>query len=258
MVDVATAGNSLKSGNLLGAIGLGNFNVNLGTLGTVMLWILLSLLFFGAFLAGFYWWYSRKTYSQTIWIFGLIGGVPMFKGQDKGRYIPFGATGDRLMHFRTRKKYVPPPNIQMGKHLWWFWERSDGELINVGLKDVDEEMRKVGAYFVDTDLRMARLGVEKNLRERLDKQSFWGKYGVMIAGAIFVILITISLVVLFSKIVDVAKAMDTMAQSVNNMATQIQKYYEKRIGDQSPTGGTTGIIPANLILPMMNIGGGGT
>jgi len=253
MVDVATAGQNLKSGNLLGSIGLGGFNVNMGTLGTILLVILISLLVFGGFIALFYWWYMRRTYSQTIWIFGLIGGVPMFKGQDKGKYIPFGATGDRLMHFRVRKKYVSPPTIQMGKHLWWYWERSDGELINIGLKDIDEQMRKVGAYFTDTDMRMTRLGIEKNLRERLEKQSFWAKYGTMIAGAIFVILVTISLVVLFSKIVDVAKAMDNMAQSVNAMANQIQAYYEKRIGSESPAdkGGTTGLIPA-LLLPMVN------
>jgi hypothetical protein len=186
----------------------------------------------------------------------------LFKGQDKGRYIPFGSTGDRLMHFRTRKKYVPPPTIQMGKNLWWYWDRIDGELINIGLADIDEQMRRVGAYFTDTDLRMARLGIEKNLRERLEKQSFWAKYGTMIAGAIFVILVTISLVVLFSKIVDVAKSMDNMAESVNQMATQIQKYYEKRIGDNSPngTGGTTGLIPAltlSVVEHMATTVGGG-
>ena len=159
----------------------------------------------------------------------------MLKLVDKGRYMRFGMAGDKLFHLRKSKKYIAPPTIQTGTNLWLFWEREDGEIINIGIGDIDEQMRKAGAYFVDTDMRMQRLGIEKNLKDRLMKESWFSKYASTIAGVIFVILVTVALVVLFSKLIDVATAMDNMAGSVKTMADQIEQYYTRRIGGEAPS-----------------------
>jgi hypothetical protein len=244
---------ALAKGDILGAVGINKSSFGLGLVGSVFLWILIGIVFLGAVGAVVVWIYLKKSYNQKAWVFGRVGGVPTFKQVYPARYVKFGAVGDRLFEISKLKKFIAPPTIQMGKNIWWFWEREDGELINVGLKDIDAEMKKVGAYFMETDVRMQRLGIEKNLRDRLEEKGFWAKYASTIAGVIFVILVTVCLVVLFSKLVDVAKSIDTLAGSVSSMATEIQAFYKARAGGLSPSdigrNGTSGLVPA--LIPVV-------
>lgn len=236
---------AVKGGDIIEGIGLGGFNI--GTIGTVFIWIFVIIFIVGIIAGICIWLYTRKLYSQEIWVFGKVGGVPMLKYMDKGRLMPFGMAGDRLLRLKKSKKFLPPPRIQMGKKIWWFYEREDGEFINFSLEDLDDRQKKAGAYYVDTDMRMQRLGIEKNLRERMEKKGFFEKYGQTIAGVIFVIMVTVSLVVLFSKLKDVAVSMDGMASSVNGMANAVQQFYTERVGGESPAdlgNGVSGLVSA--------------
>jgi len=242
---------ALQSGNLLGALGLDKFNIGMGTIASVFIWIFVSIFFVGIICGIVIFIYLRKSYNQKVWIFSLIGNVPSFKSQDTGKFFRVGFAGDKLFKLRKLKKVLPPPTIQMGIRLWWYWEREDGELINFSLKDLDKEFKKVGAYYVDTDMRMQRLGIQKNLEQRFKKESWFSKYGSTIAGVIFVILVTVSLVVLFSKLVDVSTSIDHMATSVGNMAEKVEEFYHKKVGE-SPSAlidsGESGLIPALIFL----------
>lgn len=232
-------------------MGLGGFNI--GTAGTVFMWIGIFIVLILIIAGGIFWWYNRRLYTQHIWIFGKVGGVPMLKYIDKGRLIPFGMAGDRLLNLKVSKKFLPPPRIQMGKNIYWFYEREDGEFINFSLQDLDEVQKKAGAYYVDTDMRMQRLGIEKNLRERMERKGFFEKYGTTIAGVIFVIMVTVALVVLFSKLKDVAGSMDNMAGSVKAMAESIDKFYSARTGAESPADlEDSGLVPA--FAPLLLLG----
>ena len=173
--------------------------------------------------------------------------VPMRKFVDRGKYMAFGMAGDKLMKLKKLKKFIAPPQIQSGKNLYFLYEREDNELINFSMTDIDTEQKKAGAYYVDTDMRMQRLGIEKNLRERLQKVGFFEKYGQTIAGVIFVIMVTVSLVVLFSKLKDVTVALDGMAGSVSAMANAIELFYEARVGGESPKD-ISGLEPAIFLL----------
>jgi hypothetical protein len=237
---------ALKSGNILGGMGING--LNFGVLGTMVMWIALILVIGGALGVGIFWFISRKKYNMKIWIFGRVSGVPMLKFIDAGKQVAFGNAGDKLIQLRKQKKWLPIPQIQMGKDIYWFYEREDGEYINFSLEDIDKKQKLAGAYYVDTDMRMQRLGIEKNLRERLTKQSFFEKYGTTIAGVIFVIMITVALVVLFSKLKDVTTSMDKMSQSVGAMADSVNKFYSARTGGESPADvNSGGLIPAFLI-----------
>jgi hypothetical protein len=236
---------AVKSGNLFGGLG-GGFD--LGTIGSVMLWIFISILVVGAVGGIIIFFYLRKSYKLKIWVFGRVGGLPMLKIIDKGKLMSFGMAGDKLLKLQKLKKYLPPPRIQMGKDIYWFYEREDGEYINFSLDDIDELQKKAGAYYVDTDMRMQRLGIEKNLRERMTKQGFLEKYGSAIAGVIFVIMVTISLVVLFSKLTDVATALDTAGGNVGAMASAVEQFYSARVGGEAPSDAGGGLVPAFLLL----------
>lgn len=220
-----------------------------GVLGTSMIWIGIIVFLFIAIGGFVIWWVVRKSYNKEVWVFKKIGGLPMLNLKDKGKLMAFGMAGDRLLQLQKVKKYLSPPQIQMGKELYWYWEREDGEYVNFSLADIDEVQKKAGAYFVDTDMRMQRLGIEKNLRDRLERKSWLEKYGTIVAGVIFVIMVTVCLVVLFSKLKDVSISIDGMAGSVGKMATAIEKFYTARQGGESPAD-VSGLTPA-FILPFV-------
>ena len=115
-------------------------------------------------------------------------------------------------------------------------------MINFSLGDIDYQMRKAGAYYVDTDMGMQRLGIEKNLRDRFQKVGFWQKYGTTIVGALFVIMVTVSLVVLFAKLIDVSKALESTASAIRDMSETVNKFYDVKLQGQSPT---SSLQPAN-------------
>ena len=210
--------------DFLGGLGT-KFNFGLGEIGNILLIIFVVFVVFSAIggIVAFIIW--RKTYSEKVIVFGRIGNKPTVKYNDKAKYIKFGLIGDKLLYCRKLKKYLPPPNIQIAPHTWWMFEREDGEYINFSLADIDEKMREMGAYFVDVDMRLSRVATEKNLRSRLEKIGFWQKYGGTVAGFIFVVLITVALVVLFAKLVDVSKALESVAEAVKEMAGAVNNYY---------------------------------
>jgi hypothetical protein len=242
---------ALKSGDILGGMGIGGGSFNIGTLGKIGLYIVLIIIIAGLLAWGLVWFLNRKQYSQKIWVFGRVAGVPMLKYIDAGKFIAFGMAGDKLLQLKKLKKFLPVPQIQMGKDIYWFYEREDGEYINFSLTDIDTLQKKAGAYYVDTDMRMQRLGIEKNLRERMTKQGFFEKYGQTIAGVIFVIMVTVSLVVLFSQLKDVTSALDSTASSVGQMANAIEKFYTARVGGEAPSD-VSGLVPA--LAPLLLLG----
>ena len=244
MVDASSTSSAIKSGNLVGALGISKFNIGGGTLGTVLLWIFISILFIGIIVAIVVFIVYKRTYNQNIHIYKMIGNRPTLALIDKARVVRMGAVGDSLFQLRKLKKYIAPPTIQISPNTWWYWQRTaDSELINFTLGDVDEQMRKAGVKYVDTDMRMQRLGIEKNLRDRFEKIGFWSKYGATIMGLVFVIMVTIALVVLFSKLVDVSKALESTAGAIQKMAESIDKFYMNTQG-----GGTSGLVPANAVV----------
>lgn len=190
-------------------------------------------------LIAFLWW-RMKVFSQRVYIFGKIGNKVSLKFIDKARYLPVGTAGDRLFVLAKLKKHLPPPTIQTGKNLWFYYEREDLEYINVGLEDLDEVHRKLGVKFVDTDMRMSRVGVQRILRDRLQKQSFWAKYGQTMMGIIFVVFVMIALVVLFSQLKDVSIALTETAGAVNSMASSVNQFYQTKEGSLAPAGTPNG------------------
>ena len=141
----------------------------------------------------------------------------MLKWEDRAKEVKVGRAGDRLFYLRRQKRWFPPPVIQSGINEWWFWERDDGEFINIGLEDLNEKQRQLGIRFIDTDMRMQRLGIEKNLQYRLQEQNFWEKYGDKIINLAFYVFVTLMMVVLFFEWRKTAESLQGVADSVAKM-----------------------------------------
>lgn len=233
-----------RAGN---TFGFSSWNLNTGLLGNFIIWLMLSLLFVGVigFIIGFIIW--RRTYKHTIVIWGMVGNNPTEKEILKGKGVPIGNAGDRLMYVRGRKKLIPYPTLQTGNNKWLFWEREDGELINITINNVDTTMKQMNVKFIDTDMRMQRLGIEKNLQFRLQQQGFWAKYGQMIMNVIFYVLIMMILIVLF---VQWRKTAESITKAVT-VASEVMKYQCSGLPEGN-SGEGSGVIPAIILLGIVN------
>lgn len=230
---IATAGDTF---------GFADWNLGMGMVGTFTTFIFLSILVAGGGGFLFYLWWNKKVFSQKIKVFSMMGKQPMLKYEDRAKILPVGYAGDRLFLMKKQKRALPPPTIQMGFKEWWYWEREDGELINIGMENLDEIQRKLGIHFVDTDMRMQRLGIEKNLQFRLQNQSWWDKYGGAVANGVFYVLVTLMLIVLFMQWRKVAEAVVGAVESTSlcNQPTQPSQ--------TGGGGGASGVIPALMMI----------
>jgi hypothetical protein len=205
-------------------------NVDLSNVGTYLIYFLVGIVFASGIGFGLYAYLQNKKYNLTLVIHKKINGkiVPVYN--DKGMLQRVGKAGDYWLYAKKGKKRLVRPKIYAGKNLIWYYERqADGEWVNFEIEDIDEKMQKAGAYFVDEDMRLSRLGIQKNLDERLMKETFWKKYGQSIMMIIFIVMVTICLVVLFQQLKTLPPAISETASAVTQMAVSVSDM-AKRIG----------------------------
>jgi len=230
--------------------GLFSFSGTWGIIGTVMLILLIVLLFLGGGAGLVVLYIYRKTWTEKAEIYKTIGGKVVRIRIDKARYKRIGRVGDRIFFIAGKtKRHLACPRYMVSPNVWAFYERKDGELINFQFENLDEKIDKMGVHLLHEDVRMQRLGIEKNLGDNFKKLKFWEKYGSLIMNAIYVMFVTISLVILFAKLVDVAGAIKEMAKQVGQIAQSLKPLVEQSTGTRPyEVNGTTGLVPAFICL----------
>lgn len=156
-------------------------------------------------------------FNKKIEIFAKRGNTWEKIGKDKGMVLKYGSAGDSILYLRKNKKYLPLPEIQVGKNLYWFAIREDNEWINIGMEDIDLLMRKAKAKFLHKEMRYARTAIQRNLKDRFDKPKFFEKYGSMIINLVAIVIILVFMWMIIDKIVSVADKVNIMAQTGNQV-----------------------------------------
>ncbi|MHA1471119.1 MAG: hypothetical protein ACTSSP_11250 [Candidatus Asgardarchaeia archaeon] len=229
-------------GNMLSDAGIGLPNISKSSIAQ---WsIILGIAVVVAIGLGFfiYWFMTYLKYNKKIKIFRKVGTLIMPIASDSACFERVGAGGDYWCRTKKTKKILPRPKIQMDKNEFWFYEREDGEWINFALKDFDIEMKQAGAYYVDEDMRLQRLGIQKNLQERFNKVTFWDKYFGMIMTIVFIMIITICLVVLFNKMEGNWEQATRASEAIEHMAKSV---------DAMTARTTSGVVVATSFFPLM-------
>lgn len=192
-----------------------------GVLGSVG--IFLIILVVGAILAVFsVWLINYLKYNKKIKLFRRVGNQVVPVLIDRAMFERVGSAGDYWCKLKKFKKIIPRPRIQMAKNEFWFYERDDGEWINFSLADFDEQLKMAKVHYIDEDMRLQRLGIQKNLRDRFQKVTFWEKYGGMMMSLGFIIVVSIMFIVLAKEWVDAIQTTQTMADAIREMAIQVQ------------------------------------
>ena len=214
-------------------------NIDMAQVGNWIIYLLIGLLIAGLLAVTAYLIIDSKKYNKIIVLFKRVNGKPQKYFVDKGMFERIGQAGDYWLRTKRMKKILARPKIETAKNEFWYWEREDGEWINFTIEDIDEVQKKAKAYFVDEDMRLQRVGIQKNLEQRYNKQSFWEKYGTLIGGLIFVIIVTICLVVLFNNLGKLTKALPELASSLNNIANTMRDIMTRTQSGAIPINSTT-------------------
>jgi len=159
-------------------------------------------------------------FNKRIVIFEEINGIFQPTRKDRAGEIKFSTAGDTIFYALRHKKYLPNPSIQTGRRTYWYFIRSDDEWINFGLENLNELSRKAGAKFLDKEMRYARTQIQKGLKERYDKPTFWSQYGMMIMNMAWIAMIGIFTWLLFDKWLDLAS---TTNSGVATAGTVLEK-----------------------------------
>lgn len=241
--------------SIKGALGLEGFSFGgMGTLGTILLWILMVIFAFGIIGGGIIWWIWNKSYNQVAELWANVNGRDQVVATYKAKWIRLPGTMKRLMYIRGANRWESP-QYMTGKKTWKFHRRAiDGQWHNFTHGSVDEKLNQMKIEIVQGDVRMQSEANEKILRDRLQKKKDWLGLITQIAYIITFILIFIALVVLFSKLTDVAEAQTASASAMQRMAESIDNFYKQRIDGQSPRDidrGDTGILVPAFTLPII-------
>lgn len=189
--------------------------------GTWIVYFLIGILVAILVSIGIFLFIQNLKFNRKIVLFKKISGKTIPVGQDKGMLERVGIAGDSWLRTKKMKKIIPRPKIWVDKNTAWFFEREDGEWINFGIEDIDGAMKEAKAYYVDEDMRLQRLGIQRNLKDRFDKPGFWEKYGAQIMMVIFFLIVTICLIVIFNKMNDLIKALPQLASALRDLANAI-------------------------------------
>lgn len=196
-------------------VGSGAFNV--------FSWILLTLIIISIMGVSAFMFMRWMKYNKKIIIFEKIGNNFEPTRKDKASEVKFSTGGDTIFYLLKHKKYIPNPSIQTGRRTYWYFIREDGEWINFGMEDLDHKSRKLGARFLDKEMRYARTQIQKGLKERYDKPGFWQQYGLLIFSLGYIAMIGVMTWLLFDKWLDLASATNAGVETAGVVMEKINQ-----------------------------------
>lgn len=210
-------------------------SIDTGTITTALIYIGVGVLVIIGLAVFFYFYMNKKRFNKKYHIFRSINNKPEWIETVAVAFERVGMAGDYWA--RTIKGQITPrPKTEIKKNEYFMFEKEDGELINFGLEDINELLKQAKSKFVDEDMRLSRISIQKILKERLDKKSWWDTYGQYVFTAVLGIILVVSVVIVFNKLSEVLEGLQPLVASINDIAKTLN---DGLIRQQS------GIISAN-------------
>ncbi len=171
-----------------------------------------------------YFYINKKRFNKIIRIFEKVDGRYKPTISDRAMERKIGTGGDTVFYIQKLKKIVPIPSIQTGINTFWFAKREDGELINIGMEDIDLKLREAKVNYLDKETRYARASLQKLNKDRFNKETFWQKYGNAILSIVFIVVVSVMLLLITSKLVELIGKIGAVTESssaVMNKAVEV-------------------------------------
>jgi hypothetical protein len=189
--------------------------INMGSIGTVLLIFFLAIFIIGLIGVMIWIYLSRKQLKYTIPLHKKIGNQVIKVAVYKAKDFKISKAGDKLWYVPKLKKYIPCGTLQTAPNEYTYFEREDGEWINISYPDIDEEMKKAKVKYVASDMRSQRIAISNILDARFKgKQSWWEKYGAMLTQIIFYFITCLCLVVIFWQWGGIVESTNTLVDRI--------------------------------------------
>lgn len=182
----------------------------------------------------------KRQYKITIKKFERVNGRFQPVATIKAKPIAVGTGGDSALMLKKPKKMLPMPTIQTGINTYWYFVSDDGEWINFGPGDFDQDRQTMGAHMLDREMRYARTSLQHMSKERYEQPSFLQKYGGMIAYAALIIVTAVGF---FLIVREMASTSSASAQAVE-ASKDVLKEAARILGALDNIKGGSGISPA--------------
>lgn len=198
--------------NQAGVDGLpgGGFNFSfLGDLGILLILLILT----GAFT---FWYLNKKSYNKTIIKFREVNGISRRVGTEKAKEIILPNTSVRAYYLKNSKFFLPRPSIETGTDEYWYFIRDDGEWLNIGMDNINIELKKLKLKFDHTDMRMANAALKRLVDKSYKKLNWVKEWAPYIGFAVIIIMLAIAGYLVMGE---AAKVTNAAARNVDSLAT---------------------------------------
>jgi hypothetical protein len=227
-------------GDFLGKLGVdidpsGGF-LGFNFLGDVLIFLILCVLA----IVVTYFILQRKSYNKTIVKFKEINGITRRVGMEKAKEIVLPGTSVRAFFIKRSKFFIPRPSRETGDNEFWYFIRNDGEWVNVGLANLNKELKELGLHYDHTDMRMANAALKRLVDKSYKKTSWLKEYAPYIGFAVIIIMLAIGGYLVMGES---AKVVGSTSSNVEALA-RITETMDGILGKLNNIVSSSGVTPA--------------
>jgi hypothetical protein len=163
---------------------------------------------------------QKKKYNKTIMIWRIVAGKPEWTDTTKAQFQRIGLAGDYWVLCKNGK-ILSRPQFEQRKGIYFYHQGLDGELRNFRLENIDETLKEAKVVVLKEDMRLTRIAIEKNLKDRLQKPSWWQENKSFVTNMILVLIIMISVMYLLNKVGEIVKVLAPALDRTNELANRL-------------------------------------
>jgi len=177
-----------------------NFGRILGGIGQVVVIIIVFLVMAGVIYLLFTL-KSRKKANKKIFWFEEIHGNMVPIDEDVAKELTIPGSQIKVFYIKKKDMYLPRPVKKMGKDAYWFCIRSNREIVNFAMKNLNKEMKLANLDFDHTDMRYALVNLKELIkRSYRDKSTpWWREYKEVISIVILIFVLSLAFFFIISK-----------------------------------------------------------
>jgi len=149
------------------------------------------------------------TYKRKIIVFEEISGCLQPVLSTRARVIKLRAGGEEVMKTLIGGYYVSAYGRRIGRNSYWYLKGSDGYLYNFILDKFGKPV------YIDGDMRMFHVAIDRLSESTYGKSSFLEKYGIHLMLFVFLIVLVLGMWFIIGRI---GSAMEPLAIAVNQNA----------------------------------------
>ena len=180
-----------------------------------------------------------KKHNLTVHFWKTINGNMIEYATQKAMFQSLGLAGDYWLK-TIKNKYLVKPRYEYKQGHYNYFEKEDGEFINFKFRDLNRDLKEAKSYFLDEDMRLTRIAIQKNLKDRLDTQGFWSKYGLVIGIGILIVMQGIFGIMEIKALGKVSDGLQSASQTFDRAAKMNEDAMNRVTATTS-----SGLVPAN-------------